>query len=123
MGKYSDETRAVVVAALLQGQSAGSVASEYHIPETTVRYWRDNSSKILHPKKEIIGDLILEYLIANLETLKIQAEMFRKETWLNRQSASEAAVLHGVMTDKAIRLLEALSKARDNAAPDKPAES
>ena len=118
MAKHSDETKAAVMAALLIGQSAASVASEYHIPRTTVMRWK---SENWTPKKEI-GDLILEYLVANLTTLKIQAELFSKETWLNRQSASEAAILHGVMTDKAIRILEALSKAGNNATPDKPAE-
>ncbi len=35
-------------------------------------------------------------------------EFFRDEDWLYKQDASELTVLHGVVSDKTIRLLEAL---------------
>ena len=114
--RHSNETRAAVVAALLTGQSISNVASEYKIPEGTVKGWsaRLNGSKLVEPqKKEEIGELLIEYLRANLETLRLQAEMFSDKKWLAKQTASEAAVLHGVMTDKAIKLLEALSRSVD----------
>ena len=60
-------------------------------------------------KRDAIGPLLIEYLHTNLETLKIQSVFFRDTAWLAEQSAADAAVLHGVMTDKTIRLLEALS--------------
>jgi hypothetical protein len=66
-------------------------------------------------KRERIGDLLLEYLETNLETLKAQQVVFRDETWLKQQSASELAILHGVSADKALRLLEGLA---DNQAED-----
>lgn len=118
MAKHSDEVKAAVVAALLSGQSVCEVAREYNIPRGTVSAWKSRRG----PKtvatdatqKKEIGDLILEYLRANLETLKVQAELFRDRKWISRQSADSAAVLHGVMTDKAIRILEALSKEEQN---------
>jgi len=56
-----------------------------------------------------LGELIVGYLRENLATLASQARDFRDTEWLKKQPASEAAVLHGVLTDKAIRLLEALA--------------
>jgi hypothetical protein len=61
-------------------------------------------------QKKEIGDLLLAYLRSNLEALQAQAVMFSNEQWLAKQNAADVAVLHGVMTDKAIRLLEAFGE-------------
>ena len=112
---HSDETKAAVMAALLEGQSISQCAEEYDIPRSTVGNWSAKLNKAGVPdipdtKKEQIGDLLIKYLRANLATLEAQAEMFRDRKWLEKQGAAEAATLHGVMTDKAVRLLEALTK-------------
>lgn len=115
--EYSEETRAAVVAALLTGQSVSSVAKEYDIPKGTVSNWKrgvGGGTSERTQKNERIGELLIEYLEANLESLKVQANMFSDEKWLAKQTASDAAVLHGVMTDKAVRLIEALSNAASN---------
>jgi len=109
--QHEPELKAQVVAALLTGQSIDAVAETYRIPRSTVGGWsaalnRDNL--ISDTKKEAIGDLILAYLTTALETLSIQAKAFADREWLKQQSASEVAVLHGVLADKTIRLLEAL---------------
>lgn len=112
MTKYSEETKAAVMAALLTGQSISQVAREYNIPKGTVSNWknRHKGPKDGTQKKEI-GDLLLAYLKANLEALTAQVQVFKDPVWLKAQVASDVAVLHGVMTDKAIRLLEAMSNA------------
>jgi hypothetical protein len=112
--QYSDETKAAVMAALLAGQSISYVAKEYDIPAGTVKSWRARSmvAPVATEKKAEIGDLVLRYLHANLTALEAQAIVFSDPDWLEKQEADQAAVLHGVMTDKAIRLLEALSNAR-----------
>lgn len=72
---------------------------------------KDGSStvaKIATQKRDEIGGLLIEYLHANLSTLRSQQTVFSDPVWLEKQEAGELAVLHGVMTDKAIRLLEAL---------------
>lgn len=121
---YSDETKAACMAALLQGQSISSVAKEYKIPRGTVANWAgkvrngENYNLVATTKKEEIGELLIEYLKANLKALRIQVEQFADKKWLAKQRADEAAVLHGVLTDKAVRLLEAFS--RDDS--DTPAE-
>lgn len=109
---YSDETKAAVMAALLAGQSINSVAREYKIPKGTVSDWNRKAHERVGPEptqKREIGALLLEYLQTNLATLRKQSEVFSDEKWLKRQSASELAVLHGVLADKTIRLLEAVS--------------
>ncbi|MDP9485746.1 MAG: hypothetical protein M3Q49_08195 [Actinomycetota bacterium] len=113
---YSPETKAAAMAALLTGQSIGSVAKEYEIPRSTVGNWSSQVRRegtVPDTKKEEIGDLLASYLEENLRSLRSQAEVFGKARWLEKQSASELAVLHGVQTDKAIRLLEAMSRAGD----------
>lgn len=112
---YSDETKAAVLAALLTGQSVASVAREYKIPPGTVKSWKSRQANgetvatVATPKREQIGDLLISYLEENLRTLKAQQVVFADVEWLRKQPASDAAVLHGVLTDKAVRLLEALS--------------
>ncbi len=109
---YSDETKAAVMAELAAGQGVGKVADEYRIPVGTVKAWK-RRVKSEHPvatqKKEAIGDLLVQYLETNLRTLKAQSEVFADPEWLKKQSASEAAMLHGVLTDKTVRLLEAMA--------------
>ena len=113
--KYSDETRGQVMAALLTGQSVSSIARQYDIPKGTVSSWKRGAWKLAgttaseSTQKSEIGDLLLDYLGAALRTLRRQVEIFSDGGWLKKQSASEAAVLHGVLADKTIRLLEALS--------------
>jgi transposase-like protein len=115
--EYSDATKAAAMAALLMGQGVDKVAEQYNIPVTTLYSWKskqkngDGIVNLASQKKEKIGDLLLEYLNASLTTLRVQVEFFKDEEWLRLQDASSVATLHGVTTDKAIRLLEALSKA------------
>lgn len=102
------------MAALLSGQAMTAVAREYNIPTGTVRYWKNKATRTVEgvdtQKKERIGELLVSYLSTSLETLEAQARMFKNETWLAKQNAADVAVLHGVVTDKAIRLLEALAQ-------------
>lgn len=109
MRHYSDETKAAVMAALLAGQSIGSIAREYNLPKSTISRWKNSDVPQNGTQKKQIADLITDYLRANLEALRAQAVMFSDHQWLAKQTASDVAVLHGVMTDKAIRLLEAFS--------------
>jgi transposase len=122
MGKqsYSEEQKAEVMAALMTGQSVSSVAKEYKIPKGTVSNWKRGNgvggTMDRTQNGEEIGDLILDYLRQNLKTLRIHADAFADRQWLAKQSASELAVLHGVMTDKAVRLLEAMGANDSDAA-------
>lgn len=104
--------RAAVLAALLAGQSITGVAKEYRLSKATVIAWRDAAgagATVVEPQKRLeLGDLIADYLREVLTTLSVQARAVRDEAWLKQQPASELAVLHGVLTDKAIRILSAI---------------
>ena len=117
---YSNDTKAAVMAALLTGQSVSSVAKEYQIPRGTVATWKRYTKGGVfendQPQKEMIGELLLEYLAANLRALRLQSEIFSDSNWLKGQEAGELAVLHGVMTDKAIRLMEAFGRNESDSA-------
>jgi transposase-like protein len=121
---YSDEIKAQALAALLTGQSFTQVARIFSVPVGTLKSWKNRHEDALlsqpdasgaTTKRERIGQLLIEYVEESLTTLREQQRIFRDEAWLKQQSASEVAVLHGVTTDKVIRLLEGLA---DNAGPD-----
>lgn len=116
---YSDEVKAQAMAALLAGQSINAVSRQYNIPKGTIGSWKDrdidNVAKTA-TQKESLDNLLFDYVQESLKTLKAQVIIFRDESWIKRQSASELAILHGVITDKAIRLLEASAQANDASA-------
>lgn len=106
------------MAALLAGQSFSEVARAFSIPIGTLKSWKQRDvagldasreSPDASAKRSRIGELLLDYLVTTLETLKAQQVVFRDTEWLKQQSAGELAVLHGVSVDKAVRLLEGLA--------------
>ncbi len=105
------------MSALLAGQSITEVAAEYKLPRSTVAGWAAaarRSAELGDPTvKREIGDLLVEYLRANLEALRAQMKVFGDADWVKKQSASEVGVLHGVCADKAVRLLEAFERGSD----------
>jgi len=126
--EYSEEQKAEVMAALLAGQSVREVARQYNIPRGTIATWSasiDRKISTDSDTKKEIGNLIVGYLAESLNTLRIQVRAFADEEWLHKQPASEVAVLHGVIADKAIRLLEALAgdEPDDLATPTRPTDA
>lgn len=114
--EYSPEVKAAVMQALAEGQAISYVAAQYDIPAGTIRSWRSRMNGapvavVADQKKARIGDLLIEYVEESLASLKKQTEHFSDKTWLAQQDASALAMLHGVQTDKIIRLLEALARA------------
>jgi transposase-like protein len=115
---HSDETRAAALAALLTGQSVHEVAAAYHLDRKTVREWeaaykRHRGEAVPPQKGTDLGGRIAAYLDAALDTLRAQARFSADESWLRQQSASEIAVLHGVLADKAFRIIEAIEDTQD----------
>jgi transposase-like protein len=101
------ETRAAVMGALLAGQGVTEVAAAYDLPQSTVSRWKAMARQEAG-RSDDVGELLLDYLRENLTTLSAQAVAFRDPDWLREQGAADAGVLHGILTDKAVRLLEAL---------------
>jgi transposase-like protein len=121
---HPPELKAAVLAALLTGQAVDAVATAYKLPRQTVLEWQRQArtvAEVVQTEKTAgLGDLLADYLRESLTTLAVQARVFRDEAWLKRQPASDAAVLHGVSVDKAIRLLEALDAGQRSAPDDAP---
>ena len=114
--KYSEEVRARCVAAMLEGQGFPIVSKEYHVPQSTLQYWKKKARgqlpvNVAEQRESRIANLIGEYLEASLETLKAQTIAFRDPSWLREQSAAEVGVLHGVLLDKSVRILDAIERA------------
>lgn len=121
VNRHSDETRAAVMAALLAGQGVNEVARTYHLDSGLVSRWKKKIpaaelQRIAAERTDEFSELLTNYLKETLKTLKFQVRFFRDKAWLADQSASEVAALHGVITDKAIRLLEAAQVAADSRA-------
>jgi transposase-like protein len=120
---YSETIRARALAALIAGQSYAEVARAFNVPVGTLKSWKSRDAMGVDAsdatsatsKKERIGALLLDYLVSTLETLKAQQVVFADAAWLQKQSASEVAILHGVLADKSIRLLEGLADSESSA--------
>lgn len=126
--KHSDEIRAQVMAALLAGQGVAEVATTYNLDISVVSRWRSAMPSqelqlIASKKGEHLEGLLFTYLTTILNTLTKQAEIASERDYITKQPAGELAVLHGVMADKSIRLLEAAHRASEVAQSTAPALS
>jgi hypothetical protein len=114
-----EEVKAQVIAALLAGQGVNEVARNLNIPKANVSRWGREVAEQLEQlgtqKKDEIGELLTGYVRSNITALRVQTEHAADTTWLKKQSASEVAVLHGVLADKLVRILEAAEAGREYA--------
>lgn len=110
MRSYSDEVKAQVMAALLDGQSIRAVADEYGIPKSTVASWGQNTGKVVQSvpdeKRRHIGNLLISLLEEKILSQIAMTKHAGDKTWLMKQEASAFAMLLGVSDDKLVRLLE-----------------
>lgn len=111
--EYSPEVKAAVMASLMEGQSIRQVSREHGVPKSTVARWGEEATGIMagvpsvpDTKKEQIGALLIDLLVAKLKSQIALAEHSGDKKWLVRQEASAVAMLSGVSDDKLIRLLE-----------------
>jgi transposase-like protein len=109
--RYSEEEKAAALAdVLLMGP--GATAAKYSVPLGTLKTWQREYEIVHDPsvKKGRIEVLVMTYLEASLQALSAQAYVASQPEYIERQPAGELAILHGVMADKSVRLLEALSR-------------
>jgi len=110
--RYSPETKAEAIAAVLAGESVYTVAQRMGLPKSTVQGWKRANPLIASDpngieKKKALGEQVYGLLEDYIETLRIQVRVTRDEPWIKRQDADKLAILHGVLSDKAVRLLAA----------------
>jgi len=110
------DVKAQVIAALLLGAGVMEVARTMGLPHSTVSRYRseippEKLDELGRKKGEHLDELVFDYLKTNLKALQVQAELASDVNYLQKQPAGELATLHGVMADKTVRLLEAVSRA------------
>ena len=112
---HTPEIRAAVIAALLTAESERSVARRFGISRNTVRAWHQelDSIPLVAPQKKALAEQLFDYLSESIDTLTGQVRFAGNSAWLRQQSAEALAILHGVMFDKTVRLLEALQRGQD----------
>lgn len=112
---HSQEVRAVVISALMEGQSVSEVSASLNLSKSVVsRLKKEIDSTKLEQvgtvKKEKLIDLVESHLIASLRAAIQLAEQAHDANWRSKQPASEIAVFYGVLSDKSIRLIEIAGK-------------
>ena len=123
----SPEIRAQVIAALLAGGSVAKVATDYKLDKSTVSRIKGSLpeqtlQQVATEKKERLIDLVESHLAESLRAATEIARQTQDDVWRSKQSAENLAVFYGVLSDKAIRLLEIGGKVfgQPDAAPAKP---
>jgi transposase-like protein len=119
--RISEETKAVVIAALLEGQSVSKVSEDYKVPMSSVSRIRklvpqNKLEEVAEKKGDRLADLISGYLETSFEAISNILNQTKNADWLKEQSAAELATFFGVTSDKVFRVLEAIDKARAVAA-------
>jgi hypothetical protein len=123
--KHSDETRGQALAALLAGQGVSEVAKKYKLPKATVSDLKrhidsEEFDQVRTKKAEQLAGLIEGHLHTSLEAARNIAEQTKNGDWLNKQSAEDLGVFYGILTDKAVRILEAAEAAAEPAEEEWP---
>lgn len=115
---HNSDLKAKAQGALLSGRTPAEVARRYGLAESTVRSWAgglgEKFAEVRAKKGVDFDEAVGDYLTASLTSLTAQARHARDPAWLMEQPAHKLALLHGVMFDKAIRVLE-LSEASQRA--------
>jgi transposase len=109
---HTDETRAAALAALLEGQGVSQVAKVYRLPESTVRDLKksidsEKFAEVRAKKEESLASLIENHLRQSLSAAANIANQTTNADWLAKQDAEKLGVFYGILTDKAVRILEA----------------
>jgi len=74
--------------------------------------FRRELQRVATKKSEETDDAVFDCVKSNLESLTAQAETAGEPEYVSKQSARDLAMLHGVMFDKAFRLLEIATPCR-----------
>lgn len=120
---YPPEVRAAALAGLATGESISSVSRRLGVSRAAIIRWRDTTDMptatiVQQQKKAELGEQLFGYLQESITTLEFLVKFTRNEAWLRRQSAGDVAVLYGVLTDKAVRILGAFQPGHETDSDD-----
>lgn len=112
--KRPDSERATVMTMILTGQSVTYISEALGIPLQTVWRWKQEfpkwAAEFSEEEKGRITLLVLRNLSSTFVTLDRIQDAVDKE-FIQRQTAEGLGVLYGVLSDKAVRILEAMQAA------------
>jgi transposase len=119
--EYSEEVKAQVMAALLDGHTIRYVADQYGVPKSTVAAWGQETGKVVRSvpdeTRARIGELLLKLLEEKILSQTAMTQHAGDKAWLMDQEASAFATLYGISDDKMIRLLEKFEGVRTDGDP------
>lgn len=123
MRKIDSERQAQAQAALLAGQGVNEVAKQYKLAPSTVSILKkkidtQTLQAATQAQKVRIVDLIEGHLRESLNGATNIAKITADNEWLAQQSAADLGVFYGILTDKAVRLLEASQYADPSASAE-----
>lgn len=129
MSPIASEVKAQIVAAILEGQGVNEVADKYKVSNATVSRLKkaleedvSDVTKDCNEKNKPIADLVIAHLKASLNAASNIANIANQPDWLSKQDAAELGAFYGILSDKAVRILEALEASGEDSV-DTPAET
>lgn len=110
---YSDEQKAEALARMIAGEPIKRLSRQLHIPEATLRSWRNvaKAQPVIAPQKqEDIGELLYDLLTELAKGARAIARQLQEPGYLERQSAEHLAISLGVSVDKLAGLAGAIRR-------------
>ncbi len=112
MQKYTDATKAAVLAGWKAGTSERQLATQHQVPMSTISRWVHGINRdVVVPKtKRTLDEMAFELVEATFDGLIAIAKQAQDPGWLKDQRADGLHLMFGVAADKLIRILSAVEK-------------
>jgi hypothetical protein len=115
--QFTPEVKAQALALRVAGQSPREIAAATGVHENTIGEWYKalpTSTVTKLKRDQRVDELLQGYLEAVLVALTVQAEVFADRAWIAKANAQQLGILHGIIADKAFRIVEAKQWAESN---------
>lgn len=114
------DTRLVVIEDYMSGDlSIRDLAIKHGVPKSTIHEWIQEAGLVAGQyrtqKLEEAADLLADYLVDNLQSLRNQLGLLGDRKFLESTEPDRIqaiSVSHGIISDKSVRILEAIERAR-----------
>ncbi len=114
---YSPELKTQVIAEWKAGSSLDSLAKAHTMPKATVQAWTSHLERVpvsiaKRPEPYDLDEMAIRLINGSVNAVSAIHGVTEDGAWLRSQTASELAILLGVISDKLYRLLEAIHPQR-----------
>lgn len=102
---------------LLEGTAPSEICEQFNISPSTVTRIKQKIDPALlatinREREQVLQDKVVDHLEAAMDATINIARQTSNEEWMNTQDAKSLGTMYGIMSDKSIRLLEAMEYAR-----------